>query len=106
MGLIIPQENHPKMSFRQWIFLIFFLSLFVAQEILEDVVVINEFLPVSPIPKEVLESQPSRTDDPSSLVSVEVRPMKSDEADEAGAPHKTKHGNVIYIYILYVYIYI
>ena len=72
---------------------------------MEDVVVINEFLPVSPIPKEVLESQPSRTDDPSSLVSVEVRPMKSDEADEAGAPHKTKHGNVIYIYILYVYIY-
>jgi hypothetical protein len=38
------------------------------------------------------------------LVSVEVRPMKSDEADEAGAPHKTKHGNVIYIYIICIYI--
>ena len=42
MGLIIPQENHPKMSFRQVDFFVFFfcqfLSLFVTQEILEDVV--------------------------------------------------------------------
>ena len=71
---------------------------FVTQEILEDVVVINEFFPVSPIPKEVLQSQPSRTDDPSSLVSVEVRPIR---CDEAGAPHKTKHGNVMYIIYIY-----
>eukprot|EP00435_Cladocopium_sp_Y103_P044935 s2865_g12.t1 len=65
-------------------------------EILEDVVVINEFLPVSPIPKEVLDSQPGRTDDPSSLVSVEVRPVKSDEElwqledfDSASVPKMT-----------------
>ena len=110
MGLIIPQENHPKMSFRQVDFFDFFSVSFCRflspRKSWKMWLAINEFLPVSPIPKEVLESQPSRTDDPSSLVSVEVRPMKSDEADEAGAPHKTKHGNVIYIYMICIYIYI
>ncbi|CAK8995869.1 unnamed protein product [Durusdinium trenchii] len=49
---------------------------------LEDYIVINEWLPVGPLPPEVLHSQPGRSDDPTRLISVELRPVRSSAEEE------------------------